>query len=477
MTAADDEIRVLLVDDDRSVVDMLATVLRREDDRFEVRTETTVEGAIDALADAPIDCIVSDYRMPGTDGLEFLETVRAEHGDLPFALLTGAGDEGVASEAISAGVTDYVRKEAGSGEYSLLATRLGDAVEKRRTRRELEQRNRELEELNERFESFLRHSPDVITIFDAEGTIRYANPAAQHVFGYEREELVGTDGLEHIHPEDEDDVEAAFRAVVSDDDNERVSFECRVECGDGSWVWIESIVSDRVGEEGFLVSSRDVSERKAHERELEQKTDRLEEFASIVSHDLQSPLTVADARLELAAEDCDSEHLAPLGDALDRMDEIIEATLTLAREGRVVDETEPVDVIEAAERCWSTVATDDAAIEPTAEELVVEADRERLRRVLENLFSNAVEHGGADVTVRIGDHDPGNGFYIADDGPGVPPADREAVFEPGHSMAESGTGFGLAIVEEIVEAHGWGIGVTDSWADGARFEITGVETQ
>jgi signal transduction histidine kinase len=68
-----------------------------------------------------------------------------------------------------------------------------------------------------------------------------------------------------------------------------------------------------------------------------------------------------------------------------------------------------------------------------------------------------------------------DGFYVADDGRGIPEEERERVFEPGYSTAADGTGFGLSIVEQIIEQHGCEIRVAESDAGGARFEITGVE--
>ncbi|MFC7057160.1 sensor histidine kinase [Halovenus salina] len=104
----------------------------------------------------------------------------------------------------------------------------------------------------------------------------------------------------------------------------------------------------------------------------------------------------------------------------------------------------------------------------------ISADRSRLQQLLENLFANAVEHGGKDVTVRVGDLK--EGFYVADDGVGIPEGEREDIFEAGYSTAEEGTGFGLRIAKQIVDAHGWDIRVTDSDDDGAQFEITGIDT-
>ena len=84
-----------------------------------------------------------------------------------------------------------------------------------------------------------------------------------------------------------------------------------------------------------------------------------------------------------------------------------------------------------------------------------------------------MEHGG-DVTVVVGPLVDGEGFFVADDGPGIPEADREAIFDVGVTTRDSGTGVGLSIVETVAEAHGWSVAVTESADGGARFEFTGV---
>ncbi len=207
--------------------------------------------------------------------------------------------------------------------------------------------------------------------------------------------------------------------------------------------------------------------------ELASQNDQLDQFISVVSHDLRNPLTVAKGRLDLAAAECDSDHLDPVDRSLDRMDVLIDDLLTLARAGDDVRERERVDLAELCDRRWNTVAT-------AAATLVVEADgkfradRSRLEQLLENLFRNAVEHGGDDVTVRVGDLD--DGFYLADDGPGIPEENRKAVLEDGFSTSETGTGLGLMIVTAVADGHGWDVTVTDSIEGGARIEITGIES-
>ncbi|PGF14907.1 two-component system sensor histidine kinase/response regulator [Natrinema sp. CBA1119] len=211
---------------------------------------------------------------------------------------------------------------------------------------------------------------------------------------------------------------------------------------------------------------------RARERELTEQNDRLEEFASIVSHDLRNPLTVAEGRLELAATECDSEHLDSIEQAHERMRTLIDELLSLAREGDAVTDFDLVALDPLVEECWATVETGAATL-ITDTDRTVRADKSRLKQLFENLIRNAIDHGGEDVTVTVGALD--DGFYVEDDGQGIPADKREDVLRAGYSTSEDGTGFGLSIVKQIVAAHDWQIRVTDSTTNGARFEIHGVE--
>ncbi|MFB6270353.1 MAG: PAS domain S-box protein, partial [Halobacterium sp.] len=130
-------VRVLHVDDEPGFAELVATFLEEEDDAFEVVTETDARDALDRLraeGDA-VDCVVSDYDMPGLDGVEFLEAVREDYPDVPFVLFTGKGSEEVASDALSAGATDYLQKGDGTEQYAILANRVRNAVEQYRSER------------------------------------------------------------------------------------------------------------------------------------------------------------------------------------------------------------------------------------------------------------------------------------------------------------------------------------------------------
>ena len=216
---------------------------------------------------------------------------------------------------------------------------------------------------------------------------------------------------------------------------------------------------------------------KLHERDaaLQRELDRLEKFAGLVSHDLRNPLNVAAGRLELARDHvADEETLAELdraADAHDRMLRLIDDLLALARQGRTVDDAEPALLADVVGRAWRTVDTARAELDPPSAESAVDADPERLRTLLENLFRNSIEHGGATVTISVEALGDG-GFAVADDGSGFD-IDPERALEYGVSDRSDGTGFGLAIVREIAAAHGWELVDTDG--DGARFEFRTVE--
>jgi len=229
----------------------------------------------------------------------------------------------------------------------------------------------------------------------------------------------------------------------------------------------------------------------------------VENIATVVSHDLRNPLDVAKAHLRAARERGDTEHFDRVDEAHDRMERIIEDVLTLARGDGSVSQSEAVDIGAVARDAWSTVDTGDASLDVASGLPTVDADRSRLQRVFENLFRNAVEHGStgarsqaredsvehgssssrsqsaertdqdaqeAAISVRVGSTGDG-GFFVADDGVGIPQEDHDRVFDPGYSSSDTGAGLGLTIVERIVEAHGWTVSIPATATEGARFEF------
>ena len=452
-----DDIRILVVDDSEFFAEMTATTLSSEYD-IEATFETSARDALEAYDSTAVDCIVSDYEMPGMNGLEFLQTIQDHHEEVPFILLTGRGDEEVASEAIASGVSDYLLKleVVEDEQYERLAQRIRNVVERRRTR--------------EKYELLVNNSPDAIAHVDSDGTILAANPAMANRLSVSQESLVGAT-LSEVFPDGvgENRLDAG-RDALEAGETQRTEDQY-----DGRHFHNIFVPVDTAGAANTVqLLSRDITKRKEREEELERQNERLDRFASVVSHDLRNPLNVAQSSVELL--DAEGDHVDRIDRSLDRMEGIIESVLALARQGKEVDDAKPVDLETMAEDAWSHVESDDATLTVRSSDGYILADSDRLKQLLENLFRNAIEHGSGeeghvDVDVELLD----DGFAVEDDGPGIPERHQDNVFEAGYSTTSQGTGLGLSIVREIARAHEWDIALTDGERGGARFELTDVD--
>ena len=206
--------------------------------------------------------------------------------------------------------------------------------------------------------------------------------------------------------------------------------------------------------------------------ELRRQTERLEQFSAVVSHDLRNPLNVLSGYLGLVEDDVERSNYAAMERAVHRMETLIDDLLMLARRGDAVAETESVSVAAVAENAWDSIRAPNATLTVAADVGRVEADPGRLRQLFENLFRNAVDHGGPEVDIEVGavsGRPEARGMYVADDGPGIASDASGSLFDSGFSTAGS-SGLGLAIVARIADAHGWEIDVRND--GGAVFEFS-----
>jgi PAS domain S-box-containing protein len=704
-------IHVLHVDDDPEWRDIVAEFLEREHDAITVSTEKRGSDALDRLTGEPIDCILSDYEMPGMDGLELLQAVRARRPDLPFVLFTGQGSEALASDAIATGVTEYLQKASSAEQYALLANRIERAVTGQRARDALRESERMLSTL-------IGNLPGMVYRCKNERgwPMSFVSKGCEELTGYHPLALESGEvcwGEDILHPDDREEMWETVQASIEAGEPFEVTYRIRTRDGDLRWVWergsgvfedgdvawLEGFVTDitprkrreqelraareftesalnalddvflvvdperqrflrwndrlnertgydddrlsgmclsdlvvdadaerieraidralEVGEvtvtadvvtsdgdsipvefrgsplyddAGDLIGvgavGRIITDRRERERELErfetvvqavgdpvyaldpdgrftfvneafesmtgyatsevlgehvemiitqdnlrrgrehigdlvadddrravkyeievvtksgdripselhmallpadgeefrgtagiirdieerkQREKRLEEFASVVSHDLRGPLNVILGQARLAIDAPEAAELEKIVASGQRMETLIEDLLTLAQQGETVGDRTPTDLSAVVDDAWDAIETAEATLDNRTERRL-RVDRDRLRELLENLVRNAVEHAGPDVTVTVGPLDDG-GFYVADDGPGIPPEKRGDVFEHGYTTHEEGTGFGLAIVERIAEAHGWSVSLTESESGGTRFEF------
>lgn len=319
-------------------------------------------------------------------------------------------------------------------------------------------------------------------VLDDDGRIVDVNESMAAMVGTSRAALIGS-GVETVYDEFpeirelvEDDVSSfdeggdSRQDIVIPSDGELRHFD----------VDVSPVYTSTDRYVGRVVMVRDVTEDRRREEQLRERTEllnqrneRLDQFASVVSHDLRNPLTIAKGYLEMERDrGRPMDYLDEVDDSLDRMEVIIKDVLTLARQTTESIDTEPVDLEDAATESWRMVDTRNGSLSVDSSGRF-EADPDRLRRLFENLFRNAFDHGGDDVTVTVGSK-PG-GFYVEDDGSGIPEEIRESIFEVGYSTSREGTGFGLSIVSAIVDAHGWSVRAAEGSTGGARIEVTGVD--
>ena len=317
-------------------------------------------------------------------------------------------------------------------------------------------------------------------VLDGDFSVVWLNNGIEDYFDIDRTDVLGrdkrqliNDGLKHIFAEPE---RFAETVCATYDDNTYVEqFTCHV-VGDDSRAerWLEHSsypIPDGPYAGGRIEHYVDITDHRETQRQLEAQNERLAEFASIASHDLRNPLHVMGSSLELAAETGEAEHFERAERAVDRMEQLIDDLLVLAKQGEGIDKREAVELAAVARHCWDNLSTETATLQIEANRTLA-ADRSRLIQLLDNLFSNSITHGGEAVTLTVGTCDCG--FFVADDGPGVPPADRKNIFERGYTTTREGTGLGLYIVSEIAAAHGWDVALVDG-DGGTRIEITGIE--
>jgi len=681
MGESNEPVCVLHVEDDPGFAELTATLLEQAAPRIDVQTAPDADAGMAALRAHSVDCVVTDHDMPGRTGVEFLRSVREQWPELPVIVFSGTDTASVVTEAIDAGATDWLRKESGTEQYTILANRIQHAVDATHTRRQLAERTRRLEALSDRTHALtytqtptetaqlavdtaddlidapltgvhllnaaetrlelVAHADAVPKLFDEPPTysqpsepgsrahlvweafrsgepirltetadddrLTEPTPAASavlHPLGehgvfvvsstepadfsetdvllveilanqlgaaldrVDRERTLKTreNRLERLHDATRELVRADSQQAIAEEvvraaedilgfsvvmvrlyddgrdglvpiaasemvdelfsdrpvftpDSGSLNWACfdagevqvyndietettAVDRGSG----LRSLMVLPLGEYGtisvgetvpgafdatdtflarILATATETSleehaqetELRRRRDELERQNERLQEFADVVSHDLRNPLTVATGRVSLARAECDSAHLETVERAHDRMSELIDDLLTLARAGDVIGEPEPVALDALAEACWGQVSTHDAATLEVVSNATIVADRTRLRQLLENLFRNSLRHGRVDntvpITVRVRTHE--GGFSVADDGDGIPAADHESVFEAGYSSHPDGTGFGLRIVDQVATAHGWTVTVEESPTGGAQFTVSGVE--
>ncbi|MDZ7850784.1 MAG: PAS domain S-box protein [Halodesulfurarchaeum sp.] len=361
-------------------------------------------------------------------------------------------------------------------EYYPIDTRDGEVVGGVATIRdvtELKQQTHALREAWETYRELVAAIPDPIVLYEPDGGIIEVNQATKHLLGYSTSELLDSSFDDLLLEGRTEWIESRLR----DGDPESVVFETQFVTRDGTTVPIEVAVTriDYFTTEATLVIARDRSEHKQYQRHLETANARLEEFATIVTQDLRNPLTVAKGWTRMVRETHSFENLEKIETSLDRMDEIIEYTLTLAHEGDGIGHLSSVDLNDVIRESWLAVDPQLATLESNID-LTVRGDYGRLSYLFRTLFQRSADLGEPELTVTVDALPVGSGFFVAFDGPELQLDDRGLGVTSSHLGRSEAEDFDLMAVRRIADAHGWKLRLGESEAGGAKFEFRGVET-
>jgi PAS domain S-box-containing protein len=343
------------------------------------------------------------------------------------------------------------------------------------------------------FRSLIEHSPDAISVIDLHGTILYGSASTTKIFGYQREEFVGRNCLELIHPEDRADSIRALQEVLATPGP--LKWEARIHHKDGSYCWVESTVSNLLSEaevRAIVVHQRDIHTRRAAEEERRQQAEelarcneRLEEFAHAAAHDLREPLRAISAYTELLLREVEMDATAKemakfIVDGTGRMSKLIDNLLSFAAAGKY-DPSCEVDLEDAVAQAIANleleIKTSGANI-TMARLPVVPGNEIELVRLFQNLIGNAAKYRGKESPViHVFAEQHGSDWVIGvkDNGVGIAAENHDRVFLPFVRLAErdvSGTGLGLAVCKKIVEELAGTIWVESTPGAGSTFFFT-----
>lgn len=475
MSPGPSPIRVLIVDDDAVDRRAVRRALSQAGLDAEIEEADRAEGALGLLASRPFDCVVLDFRLPGTDGFEVLRRMRAAGHGLPVLVVTGQGDEALVAELMKAGASDYLAKSSLDG--SRLARSLLGALQLHRAQAEARESARRLEESERRLRSILESVPNIVWCADADGRVELLNERWFELTGADAREVDARDHVErYVHPDDRERVRSGW--ARSRDIGASWTCEYRLRARDGTYRWHLARAVPVEDEQGrvveWLASATDIEDQKRAAAALDEANRAKDVFLATISHELRTPLSAVLGWVRLLR----ASHVAP--DKTDRALETIERNAVL--QARLVDDLLDLSRITAGKLRLSIENVDLSQIVQSVVESLrpgadakqialscevepstpMRGDAVRLQQVVWNLVSNAVKFTPAgSVTVRLARAPSELGeiveLRVEDTGRGMSPELVEHVFDAFRQGADEGRagglGLGLAIVRHLVELH------------------------
>lgn len=481
---------ILIVDDKESNIIALENLLAAP--QRIIRTAQSGEQALRILLNETIDLIILDVQMPGMDGFEVAQLLKARKNtkDIPIIFASAEKTEHQSMmKGYMEGAVDYLSKPLNP---DVAKAKVAVLLQLQLQKTELLEKNAALE----KFALLINNSEDIIGIIDQESlTIEAVNPAFTAILGYREEEILNKSLLSILGDKENKQIVEGARQ------QERASFETRVKDKNRKIKWLEWKVVSRFGK--WFVNARDItSQKKADEQILElnetlQKNveqlsvlnKELESFSYSVSHDLRAPLRIMQGYATMLIEDyhdrLDEEGMKYLNNVSNgalRMNKLIDGLLEFSKMGRKPIQKSSVNMKQMVDKIVAeqhTARPHQVAVQVN-DVYSTGADQLLINQVWTNLISNAFKYTSkkSDATVEIGSSRDESEitYYVKDNGAGfsMDYANKLfTVFQRLHKPSEfEGTGIGLAIVNRIVSKHGGRVWAEGKVNKGATFYFT-----
>lgn len=485
-------LRLLLVEDSDDDAALVTRALQRHGLTFTIERVETASDFERALSAGGFDAILADFSLPSFNGIEALHIARARRIDLPFIVVSGTIGEQVAVDAMRAGAHDYVMKQS--------LARLGPALERelaeaevRRAKLRVEQEIRQREEW---YRALIEDASDLTAVIDENGVIHYEAPTSERLLGLKPDELVGTNAFDRIHPDDRERVLRVFHEAVRTG-KPSLRVEYRYRHGDGTWRHLESIGRNLAGHpavRAVVVNSRDITERKLIETQLEQaqRLASLGHLAATIAHEFNNVLMGIQPFAEIVRRHA--------GDNVQLSRAAASITGSILRGSRITQDilrfTQPANLVpvpldlgrwldEVQSELDSLLGPAHRLVTRVARGTYVQADPGHLQQAIVNLILNArdamLEPGKVTITAApSNDGDPARALLagadfvrlsLSDTGSGIDDATMAHIFDPLFTTKRTGTGLGLAVTRQIIERHGGRIFAESTPGQGTVFHI------
>jgi signal transduction histidine kinase len=493
---AESSLRILVVEDDPNVRDMLSLLLGT---RWTVRTAPDAAAALALVKQAPPDLVISDVRMPQIDGITLLRRLRDEPGtrDVPVILVSGRAGEQETIAGLEAGADDFLVKPFSARE---LLVRVQTRLEVTAMRRRNAQQEAALDIMRRHTgwtERLLDSLPVPLLLLEpGDALILFANRATMAMFGNRLTR--GRPLQEFVRfrlPDDEGGGVMPAGDLAPSSSGARLQGR-RLVCdtAEGTiWLMADSDLVPQIHDHRpvAVLTLRDISRLVRHEEELRRTVHLREEFLSIASHELRTPITTLGLQTEVllrghggqAVSDDLRRKLSVIRNQVLRLDQLVSVLLDVSRlmAGRLVLSPDNIDLVnivndsvdlvrDSAEQAGCAISVRGATSLPGR------WDKLRLGQVVTNLLSNAIKFGhGHPIEVDVQHVGERARLTVSDHGVGIATDAQERIFKRFERASSErhfpGLGLGLWITKEIVEACQGTIRVASRPGEGARFTV------